>query len=97
MIPRRRIAPGELSDLSGRTLLVVDDDDDIVDMVATLTGRYGVYVVRARTVADALAYVDTAPNRLARLPRALSRHLYMKIDARPLCRRCWRRLRGRWW
>ena len=95
MIPRRRIALGELSELSGRTLLVVEDDDDIVDIVATLMGRYGLHVVRARTVADALAYVDTAPNRLARLPQALSRHLYMRIAARPLCRRCSRTLGGR--
>src|SRR5215470_17940098 len=58
----------ELCELSGRTLLVVEDDDDVVDMLATVLGRYGVHIVRARTVADAVAYVDIAPNRFAQLP-----------------------------
>jgi CheY-like chemotaxis protein len=94
MSPDRRMAPGELSELSGRTLLVVDDDDDIVDMVATLIRRYGVHVVRARTVADAVAYVDTAPGRVAPSYSAPSRHLFMKT-ADGLLRQWGRRLSGR--
>jgi len=84
-----------VSELCGRTLVVVDDDDDVVDMLATLLGRYGVHVVRARTVADAVAYVDADSNRVIQLRPAPSRHLYMKAAARPL-RQWWeRRLRGR--
>jgi CheY-like chemotaxis protein len=84
----------ELSELSGRTLLVVEDDDDVVDMLATLLGRYGVRLVRARTVADAVAYADSAPSRVAQACSALSRHLFMKMADRPL--RGWgRRLSGR--
>ena len=94
MIPGWPMTTAELSELCGRTLLVVDDDDDVVDMLATLLGRYGVHVVRARTVADAVAYVDTGPNNVVQLRPAPSRHLYMKT-ARPL-RQWWgRRLRGR--
>jgi len=37
---------GDLSELSGRTLLVVEDHDDIVDVFATPLGRYGVRLVR---------------------------------------------------
>jgi len=95
MIPGWPMTTAELSELCGRTLLVVDDDDDVVDMLATLLGRYGVHVVRARTVADAVAYVDTGPNNVVQLRPAPSRHLYMKTVARPL-RQWWgRRLRGR--
>lgn len=90
-----------LSELSGRTLLVVEDDDDVVDMLATLLGRYGVHLVRTRTVADAravadaVAYVDIAPSRVEQPRPAPSRHLYMKTADGPL-RRWGRRLSGRW-
>jgi CheY-like chemotaxis protein len=76
----------ELSELSGRTLLVLEDDDDVVDMLATLLGRYGVRLVRARTVADAVAYVDSAPSRVAQSCPAPSRRLFMKIADGPLRR-----------
>jgi hypothetical protein len=68
----------ELSELSGRTLLVLEDDDDVVDTLATLLGRYGVRLVRARTVADAVAYVDNAPSRVAQSCPGPSRRLFMK-------------------
>jgi CheY-like chemotaxis protein len=84
----------ELSELSGRTLLVVEDDDDVVDMLATLLGRYGVRLVRARTVADAVAYADSAPSWVAQSCSAPSRHLFMKMADGPL-RRWGRRLSGR--
>jgi hypothetical protein len=72
----------ELSELSGRTLLVVEDDDDVVDMLATLLGRYRVHLVRA-PLADAVAYVDTAPGQPCPAP---SRHLYIKTADGPLRR-----------
>jgi len=85
----------ELCELSGRTLLVVEDDDDVVDMLATVLGRYGVHLVRARTLADASAYVDTAPNQFAQLSVTANRHLYTKIAGPPL-RHWWgRRLTAR--
>ena len=84
----------ELSELSGRTLLIVEDDDDLVDMLATLLGRYGVHLVRARTVADAVACVDNAPSWVAPSCPAPSRHLFMKTADGPL-RRWGRRLSGR--
>jgi len=73
------------------TCVVVDDDDDIVDMLATLLGRYGVHVVRTRTVADAVAYVDTAPHQSPQLSPTPSRHLYMNMAARTPGRWSWRR------
>jgi hypothetical protein len=95
MFPRRpHWTPREICELSGLTCFVVDDDDDVVDMLATLLGRYGVHLVRARTVDDAVAYVDTAPNHIVQIRPAPSRHLYLRPAARPL-RQWWgRRLRG---
>ena|SRR5262249_19310983 len=77
---------GDLCELSGRTLLVVEDDDDIVDMLATLLGRYGVRLVRSRTVSDAVAYVEAGPNYREQPDQTCSRHLYMKTAGRPLRR-----------
>jgi CheY-like chemotaxis protein len=94
VIPGWPMKAAELSELSGRTLLVVEDDDDVVDMLATLLGRYGVHLVRARTVADAVAYADTAPGRVAPSYSAPSRHLFMKTADAPL-RQWGRRLIGR--
>jgi hypothetical protein len=79
-----------LSELSGRTLLVVEDDDDVVDMLATLLGRYGVHLVRTHTVADARAvadavYVDTAPSRVGQ-PRPARRAVISTCT--PLMDRC---------
>jgi hypothetical protein len=95
MFPRRpHWTPREICELSGLTCFVVDDDDDVVDMLATLLGRYGVHLVRARTGDDAVAYVDTAPNHIVQIRPAPSRHLYLRTAARPL-RQWWgRRLRG---
>jgi hypothetical protein len=98
--PGRPMKTAELSELSGRTLLVVEDDDDVVDMLATLLERYGVHLVRTHTVADARAvadavYVDTAPSRVGQPRPAPSRHLYMHTADGPL-RRWGRRLSGRW-
>jgi len=89
--PRLAHEDAELSELSGRTLLIVEDDDDVVDMLAILLGRYGVHLVRTRTLADAVAHVETAPSRVAQSCSAPNRHLFMKTAGRPL-RRWGRRL-----
>jgi hypothetical protein len=95
MFPRRPDwTPREICELSGLTCFVVDDDDDVVDMLATLLGRYGVHLVRVRTVDDAVAYIDTAPNHIVQIRPAPSRHLLMKT-ADGLLRQWGRRLSGR--
>ena len=50
-----------LPDLSGRTLLIVDDNDDALEMLGTFLRACGAYVLQARTVPGALAYIDTQP------------------------------------
>ena len=51
--------PPDLPDLSGLTLLVVDDNDDALDMLGTYLSMCGAQVLQARNAAAALAYVDT--------------------------------------
>jgi hypothetical protein len=75
---------GDLYELSGRTLLVVEDDDDIVDMLATVLGRYGVQLVRVRTVAEAIAHIKGAPIQRGETDPIRSRHLYLKTARRSL-------------
>lgn len=48
-----------LPDLSGLSLLVVDDNDDSLDMLGTFLRACGAHVFQARNAAAALAYVDT--------------------------------------
>lgn len=50
-----------LPDLSGRTLLIVDDNDDALEMLGTFLRICGAYVLQARTAPGALAYIDTQP------------------------------------
>jgi CheY-like chemotaxis protein len=59
--PKTKPKPLNLPDLSALTLLVVDDNDDAVDMLASFLHACGAYVLQTRTASDALAYVDTAP------------------------------------
>jgi CheY-like chemotaxis protein len=80
---------GDLYELSGRTLLVVEDDDDIVDVLATVLGRYGVQLVRVRTVGEAIAHTKGASIKGASIQRGesdpiRSRHLYLKTARRSL-------------
>jgi len=51
--------PLDLPDLSGRTILIVDDNDDALDMLGTFLRACGAYVLLARSAIGALAYVDT--------------------------------------
>jgi len=50
-----------LPDLSRLTLLVVDDNDDSVDMLAGFLHACGADVLEARTPFRALSYLDTVP------------------------------------
>jgi hypothetical protein len=86
MVPRGPAAAVELSELSARTLIVIEDDDDVVDMLATLLARYGAHLVRVRTVADAANY-DEVNHVVER--QAPGRHLYLKAAGQP--RRWWQR------
>lgn len=53
--------PLNLADLNGLTVLVVDDDGDSLDVVATVLRSCGASILMARTAAAALGYIDTAP------------------------------------
>lgn len=53
------VSPSDLPDLSGLTLLVVDDNDDSLDMLTTFLHACGAGVLQARNAGAALAYVDT--------------------------------------
>ena len=53
------MSASDLPDLSGLTLLVVDENDDSLDMLTTLLQACGAGVLQARNAAAALAYVDT--------------------------------------
>lgn len=54
--------PLDLPNLSGRTILIVDDNDDALDMLGTFLRACGAYVLQARTAVGALAYIDTQPH-----------------------------------
>jgi two-component system, chemotaxis family, CheB/CheR fusion protein len=51
--------PDRLPDLSGLTLLVVDDNNDALQALTTLLTLCGAHVLRAGTASAALAYLDT--------------------------------------
>jgi len=51
--------PLSLPDLTGRIILIVDDNEDALDMVATFFRVCGAHVLPASTGFAALAYLDT--------------------------------------
>jgi CheY-like chemotaxis protein len=51
-----------LPDLSGLTVLVVDDNPDSLDVISTFLRTCGAQVLEARSAIGALAYVDTQRN-----------------------------------
>jgi CheY-like chemotaxis protein len=51
--------PTDPSDLSDLKLLLVDDTEDSLDMLATFLTSCGCEIVTARTAAEALAHLDT--------------------------------------
>lgn len=50
--------PLDLPDLSGRTIVVVDDNDDALDMLSTFLRACGARVLAAPSAAVALGHVD---------------------------------------
>jgi len=55
------VRPINLPDLSGLTLLVVENDDDSLDLLRDALNACGAHILEARTGIGALAYVNTAP------------------------------------
>jgi CheY-like chemotaxis protein len=53
------VRPLNLPDLSGLTVLIVDDNDDSLDMLGTVLRACGAHVLQARGALSALSYVDT--------------------------------------
>src|SRR4051812_41147664 len=51
----------KLPDLSGVTILVVEDDRDSLDFLETILRACGARVLQARNAAAALSYIDTTP------------------------------------
>jgi len=49
----------DLPDLSGLTILIVDDNDDSLEMLATFLRACGSHVLAARGALTALSYVET--------------------------------------
>jgi hypothetical protein len=48
-----------LPDLSGLTMLVVDDDEDTLEVLTTMITACGADVLFARSALEGLAYLDT--------------------------------------
>jgi CheY-like chemotaxis protein len=53
--------PIALPDLSKRTILIVDDNDDALDMLGTFLRACDAHVLEARSAIGALAYIDNQP------------------------------------
>ena len=53
--------PLDVPDFTGLTLLVVEDNDDGLEMLATFLTACGASVLRARNGATAVGYIETAP------------------------------------
>jgi CheY-like chemotaxis protein len=51
----------KLPDLSGLTVLVVDDDLDAIELLSTFLAACSAQILFARSASEGLAYVDTAP------------------------------------
>ena len=55
------VPPPDLPNLSGRTILIVEDNDDALDMLSTFLRACGAHVLQARGALAALSYVETQP------------------------------------
>jgi CheY-like chemotaxis protein len=75
--------PGNLPDLSGLTLLIVEDNDDHLQLLMTYLGACRAHVVFARNAAAALAYVESAP----RLDAAITDLSMPSMDGAEFARR----------
>lgn len=83
--------PDLLPDLSGLTILVADDNDDSLDVVATYLRACGAHVLHARNALAGLSFLDTQP-RIDAVVTALS---MPGIDGLQLVRRLRSHPRGR--
>ena len=55
-----RVPLSQLPDLSGLSVLVVDDDEDAIDVLTTMMTACGADVIFARSAPEGLAHLDTA-------------------------------------
>jgi CheY-like chemotaxis protein len=53
------VRPLDLPDLSGLTLLIIDDNDDSLEMLSTFLRACGAHVLAARGALTGLSYVET--------------------------------------
>lgn len=53
--------PLALPDLTSRSIVIVDDNGDALDMLGTFLRACGAHVLEARSAIGALAYIDTQP------------------------------------
>lgn len=53
--------PLDLPDLTGLTVLVVDDNDDAVEILSTFLEACGAHVLFARSARDGLAHIEATP------------------------------------
>ena len=81
------MSPSDLPDLSGLTLLVVDDNDDSLDMLTTFLQACGSRVLQARNAAAALAYVGTQEQ----IDVVITDMSMPQVDGVELVRRVWQR------
>jgi len=84
----RGTKPLNLPDLSGFTLLVVDDNEDTVDALAAFLQACGASVLQAHSGAGALAHVDSSPKLDAivtdlAMPEMSGVDLLRKVRAHP--------------
>ena len=87
----RRVPPAEAADrgervsLDGLTILVVEDEEDMRDMVALVLSEHGARALTASTAAEALALLEQAPDVLVsdiRLPEMSGYELVQRIRQR---------------
>jgi two-component system CheB/CheR fusion protein len=51
----------QVPDLSGLTMLVVDDDEDAIEVLSAMMSACGADVLVARSASEGLGYLDTTP------------------------------------
>ena len=57
-----RVSSSKLPDLSGLSVLLVDDDEDAIEVLTTMMTACGAEVVFARSAPEGLAHLDTTPH-----------------------------------
>ena len=82
-VDRMATAPPPRPDLTGLTILVVEDDRDSLDVLEMVLQSCGARVLTARNAAAAMAYIETAP----RLDALVTDIAMPEIDGSALARR----------